>query len=61
VVEIDETKPKGIFAMSLLAIFGIGLTELILMMGCVGVFGAVIVGVVMAIAVANRGKDDRRQ
>ena len=47
--------------MSLLAVFGIGMTELILMMGCIGVFGVIIVGVVMAIAVANRGKDDRRQ
>jgi hypothetical protein len=47
--------------MSLLAIFGIGMTELILLMGCVGVFGVIIVGVIMAIAVANRGKDDRRQ
>ncbi|MFN0016767.1 MAG: hypothetical protein ACKVP0_00825 [Pirellulaceae bacterium] len=47
--------------MSLLAVFGIGMTELILLMGCVVVFGAIIVGVVMAIAVANRGKDDRRQ
>ena len=47
--------------MSLLAVFGIGITELILLMGCVGVFGVIIVGVVMAIAIANRGKDDRRE
>ena len=47
--------------MSLLAVFGIGMTELILLMGCVGVFGVIIVVVVMAIAIANRGKDDRRE
>ena len=47
--------------MSLLAVFGLGITELIILLGCVGVFGVIIVGVVVAIAIANRGKDDRRQ
>ena len=47
--------------MSLLAIFGIGMTELILVLGCFGVFGVIIVGVIVAILAANRGKDDRRQ
>lgn len=47
--------------MSLLAMFGIGIMELILLLGCVGVLGVIIVGVVMAIAIANRGKDDRRE
>ena len=47
--------------MSLLAIFGIGMTEFILLLGCFGVFGVIIVGVIVAIVAANRGKDDRRQ
>lgn len=42
--------------MSLLAIFGVGPTELILILGCVGVFGVIIVGIVVAVAVANRGR-----
>ena len=47
--------------MSLLAFFGIGMTELILVLGCFGVFGIIIVGVIVAILAANRGRDDRRQ
>ena len=47
--------------MSLFAMFGIGITELVLVLGCVGVFGVIIVGVIVAIAAANRGQDDRRQ
>jgi hypothetical protein len=47
--------------MSLLAIFGIGITELFILLGCFGVFGVIIVGVIVAIAAANRRKDDRRQ
>ena len=47
--------------MSLLAIFGIGFTELVLVLGCFGVFGVIIVGIIVAVAAANRGKDDRRE
>jgi hypothetical protein len=47
--------------MSLLAMFGIGIMEIIILLGCVGIFGAIIVGVIVAIAAANRGKDDRRE
>ena len=47
--------------MSLLAIFGIGITELIILLGCFGVFGMIIVGVIVAIVAANQGRNDRRQ
>ncbi|MCE9525734.1 MAG: hypothetical protein K8R36_06740 [Planctomycetales bacterium] len=47
--------------MSLLAVFGIGFIELIVLLGCVGIFGAIVVGVIVAIVAANRGKDDRRE
>jgi hypothetical protein len=45
--------------MSLLAVFGIGMTELILILGCFGVFGVIIVGVIVAVVAANRGGDRR--
>ena len=47
--------------MPLLGIFGIGVIEVIILLGCVAIFGAIVVGIVVAIAFANRGKDDRRQ
>lgn len=47
--------------MPLLAMFGIGMIEIIILLGCCAVFGAIIVGVVIAISAANRGKDDRRK
>ena len=46
--------------MSLWAFFGIGITELILVLGCVGVMGMIVVGIIVAVASANRGRDDRR-
>jgi len=53
--------PLRIRPMSLLAVFGIGFSELVCVLGCVGVFGVIIVGIIVAVAVANRGKDDRRE
>ena len=47
--------------MSLLAVFGIGIMELICILGCVGVFGVIVVGVIVAVAAANRGNNDRPQ
>ncbi len=47
--------------MTLLAIFGIGMTELLCLLGGVAVVGVVIVGVVVALVATNRNKDDRRQ
>ena len=47
--------------MSLLAVFGIGMTELVCILGCFGVFGVIIVGIIVAVAAANRGRDDRRE
>lgn len=41
--------------------FGLGLSEMIILLGCFAVFIAIIVGVVVAITAANRGKDDRRE
>ncbi|MBC7857087.1 MAG: hypothetical protein IAF94_26960 [Pirellulaceae bacterium] len=47
--------------MSLIAVFGIGIIEIIIILGLLAVVGAVIVGVIVATVAANRGKDDRRQ
>ena len=47
--------------MTLLAIFGIGMTEIICLLGGVAVVGVVIVGVVVALAATNRSKDNRRE
>ena len=47
--------------MTLLAIFGIGITELICLLGGVAVVGVVIVGVIVALVATNRNKDDRRE
>ncbi len=47
--------------MPLMLMFGIGIWEIIILLGCFAVFIAIIVGVVVAITAANRGKDDRRE
>ncbi len=49
--------------MSLLAIFGIGMTELIILLVCFGVIvlPLVIAGVVIAIVASNRRRDDRQK
>ena len=47
--------------MTLLAVFGIGMMEIICLLGGVAVVGVVIVGVLVALAATNRSKDDRRE
>lgn len=47
--------------MPLLLMFGIGMMEIIILLGCFAVFIAIIVGVIVAITAANRGKDNRRE
>lgn len=39
--------------------FGLGVSELICVLGCIGVFGVVVVGVIVAVVAANRGRDRR--
>ena len=49
--------------MSLLAIFGIGLTELIILLVCFSavVLPLVVAGVIIAVVASNRNRNDRRQ
>lgn len=46
--------------MSLLAIFGIGFAELIVLLMIASVVGMVILGVVVAIVGGNKGRKDRK-
>lgn len=47
--------------MSLLAVFGIGMIELIILLGIAVFVGVVILGVIIAILAGNQGRKDRRE
>lgn len=50
---------KGL-QMSLLAVFGIGVIELIILVVLAAVVGLVIIGVIVAVLMGNQGRKDRR-